>query len=98
MDHTYIEPTKFTNLRTGEESLGWRAYDDYDQVYDNTWEKEDMPEDDLKFLQRVLETSNDEKLWAMLESCEANKTGLYVGDTFIDWPQLLPLLETVRAK
>ena len=54
MNRIYIEPTKFTNLRDGEEYFGWRAFDDYAQAYDNTWEKADIPDDDISFLIRKL--------------------------------------------
>lgn len=57
-----------------------------------------MSGDDLAFLKRILETSRDETLWAMLDFCEQYERGLYVNDTFITWPRLLPLLETIRAK
>lgn len=57
-----------------------------------------MPNDDVAFLKRVLETSNDEALWAMLDFCGNNERGVHVGDTFIDWSELSPLLESVRAK
>ncbi len=98
MNRVYIEPTKFTDLRCGEESFGWRAFDDYSQAYDNTWSKADMPDDDVVFLQRVMETSDDEALWAMLDFCGDNRRGVHVGDTFIDWHELSPLLESIRAK
>ena len=98
MNRVFIEPTKFANARTGDESFGWRAFDGDGQAYDNTWKREEMPTDDLAFLKRVLETSRDETLWAMLSFCEQYERGLYVGNTFITWPRLLPLLETIHAK
>ena len=98
MNRVYIEPTKFTDLRSGDESFGWRAFDDYSQTYDGSWSKTDMPEDDVAFLKRVLATSEDEALWAMLDFCGENERGVHIGETFIDWSELLPLLESVRAK
>ena len=98
MNRVYIEPTKFTNLRGGEEYFGWRAYDDYAQAYDNTWEKADISDDDVAFLKRVLKMNDDETLWSMLDFCAEHERGVYVGDTFVDWPELLLLLETVRTK
>lgn len=96
MNRVYIEPTKFTDLRCSEESFGWRAFDDYAQAYDNTWRKGDMLVDDLAFLKRVLETSDDETLWAMLDFCGDSQRGVHVGDTLIDWAELSLLLKTVR--
>jgi len=92
MNRVFIEPTKFTDLRCGEESFGWRAFDDFAQAYDNTWSKADMPDDDVAFLKRVLATSEDEALWAMLDFCSDFRRGIHVGDTFIDWPELRLLL------
>ena len=70
--------------RGGEEYFGWRAYDDYAQAYDNTWEKGDIPDDDVAFLKRVLKMNDDETLWSMLDFCAENERGVHVGDTFVD--------------
>lgn len=97
MNRVHIEPTKFVNVRSNRETFGWRAFDDYAQAYDNTWSKDEMVEDDLEFLRRVIETSSDEALWAMLEFCEENKQGVFVGDSFIKWENFSPILDSVRA-
>ncbi|MBI3415891.1 MAG: hypothetical protein HY043_11365 [Verrucomicrobia bacterium] len=97
MNRVCIEPTKFTDLRSGGESFGWRAFDDYSQAYDGSWSKADMPEDDVVFLKRVLATSEDKALWAMVDFCSDFRQGIHVGDNFVDWPELSPLLGFVRA-
>jgi hypothetical protein len=97
MNRVHIEPTKFTNSRSGEETFGWRAFDDYAQAYDNTWNEKDTPGDDLEFLKRVLKTSDDETLWGMMEFCEENEQGIFVGNTFFEWEELSPVLESVRV-
>ena len=97
MNRVTIEPTKFTDLRSGEETFGWRAFDDYSQAYDNTWSEKDVPKDDLDFLTRVLEVSDDETLWGMLEFCEENEQGIHVGSSFIEWQEFSPLLKSVHA-
>jgi hypothetical protein len=97
MNRVHIEPTKFTNLRSGKETFGWRAFDDYAQAYDNTWSEKDMPKDDLEFLKRVLEVSEDETLWGMLDFCEENEQGIHVGNRFIEWQKLSPVLESIRV-
>ena len=97
MNRVHIEPTKFTNSRSNIETFGWRAFDDYAQAYDNTWNEKDMPKDDLEFLKRVLETSNDETLWEMLEFCEENAQGIHIGDSLIEWGEFSPILESVRV-
>ena len=60
-------------------------------AYDNTWSKNDIPDDDLAFLKRVLEASDDETLWAMLDFCGHDQSGVYVGGTLIDWIELSSL-------
>jgi hypothetical protein len=42
MNRVCIEPSKFTDLRSGEESFGWRAFDDHSQTYDSSWSKADI--------------------------------------------------------
>lgn len=56
-----------------------------------------MPDDDVVFLKRVLATSEDEALWAMMNFCAEYERGLYVGNTFVDWPEPSLLLEAARA-
>ena len=92
MNHVCIEPTKFVDLRSGEESFGWRAFDDHSQAYDSSWSKADMLDDGLAFLKRVIATSEDQAVWAMLDSCGNFRHGIRVGDTTIDWPELSLLL------
>jgi len=55
-----------------------------------------MPGDDVAFLKRVLATSEDEALWAMMDFCSEFRRGVHVGDTFIDWPKLRLLLRYER--
>jgi hypothetical protein len=97
MNCVYIEPTQFVDLRTGEKHYGWRAWDDHGQVYDNTWGKQDIPKSDLEFLKKVFESNQDEALWEMLEFCEQNDVGIFVGDSYHDWCSVAPLLNAIRA-
>ena len=52
-----------------------------------------MPDDDVAFLKRVLAKSEDEALWAMIDFCSDVRQGIHVGDNFVDWPELSPLLQ-----
>ncbi len=85
-----VEPTEFRNLRSETSTLGVRVYDDYDQAYDNTWEK--IPEDDLDIL-RVLRESDDKAIVAMLDHIEEHKTGVEIGGTFYDWDEIKHIFE-----
>jgi len=87
-----ITPTKFEDVRSGEVSLGWRAYDDYFTDYDNTWDA--IPDSDLDFFQKVLSEGFDGDAHTdALESALENKGGLYLGDTWYTLEQLKPALE-----
>jgi hypothetical protein len=88
----YFEPTKFTNVRHGGVSFGYRAYDDYGQSYDNTWEV--IPDDDIEFLKKIIDC-NDELVGAMLDFAQENQQGVYVSGNFIEWAELHPLLVRV---
>lgn len=81
MNKVNIEPTKFINTRTGSETYGYRAYDDEGQTYCNTFV--DPPaDDDLDFLEQVMENSPDEILQGMLDFVLESESGLYIGGEF----------------
>jgi hypothetical protein len=84
-----IQPTKFTNVRTGEETFGYRIYDENGQIYDNTWK--DIPEDDLDVLERVLQEPSD-VAGDMLDFVRENKTGIYIGEEFYSWKQIKDIM------
>jgi hypothetical protein len=80
-----IIPTKFVNVRTGSETFGYRAYDNYDQCYYNTWDA--IPDDDLEVLRMVLEDPCD-ALSGMLDFCEEEMSGLWIGDNYLEWDEI----------
>jgi hypothetical protein len=63
----YIEPTIFTSVRTGSVTYGYRAYDDRDQTYCNTFDSPPA-EDDIEFLEQVMKNGADSVLSSMLLS------------------------------
>jgi hypothetical protein len=88
MNRVHIEPTIFTNPRfkpgtEGQQTFGWRAWDDLGQCYDNTWH-DGIPDDDMEFLKKVLQ-SDDVLLWAMIEYCDEEKKGVHIGDHYYTW-------------
>lgn len=87
-------PTQFINMRTGSVSFGFRAYDDYGQTYDNTWEL--IPDDDMEFLKLVVD-SNDETVGSMFEFAAENQQGVYVGEAFYEWDEYKHLLIAVGS-
>ena len=80
-----IEPTQFTNTRSGESTFGFRAYDDYGQTYENIFES--IPDDNLEFLALVVEYPN-EILGGMLEYARINEKVIKVGGTFYEYDEI----------
>jgi hypothetical protein len=92
MNNPNFYPTKFVDLRTGQETFGFRAADDYDQAYNNTWDS--VPEDDLEFLRQIIEDSTDEKVQSMLEFVEENENGVYIDKTYYSWDEIKHLFDS----
>lgn len=83
-----FEPTEFTNVRTGEVSRGYRAYDDYASTYSNGWES--IPDDDLEFLAMVIEDGNEEAT-KLLNHCAEHERGVFIGPVFYGWEKIREL-------
>jgi len=84
-----IEPTEFTNIRSGEKTYGVRVYDDYDQCYDNTWDE--IPVSDMDILRKVLRIS-DYKIGCMLDFVKENNNGIYIGGEWYVWNDVKDIL------
>ena len=84
MDVT-IQPTEFTNVRSGEVTYGVRVYDDQGQAYDDIWD--DIPDDDMDVLHRVLE-SEDHDIVEMLEFVAEHKKGIHIGEEWYKWNEI----------
>jgi hypothetical protein len=95
MNRCHIEPTKFTNMRTGNETYGYRCWDDFGQSYENCLER--IPDDDLKFLELVLNESINEVLWAIIDFCEENQHSLEIGNMNYEWEEIAPIIKRVRG-
>ncbi len=84
MNNVTIEPTQFVNMRSGNSTLGFRAYDDEDKVYCNVMEV--ISDDDLEFLEAAREAARgDEGFESMLDFCNENGKGLYIGDVWYEY-------------
>jgi len=66
-------------------TYGVRLQDDYATTYDNTWE--DIPDDDLELLARVLKTT-DEVGDDMLSSLAEQEQGCYVDNVWYTWDEI----------
>jgi hypothetical protein len=77
-----IEPTKFEDVRTGEVSYGVRVYDEYEALYDNTWDN--IPDSDSEVYEKVRENSDlaaliDAYLDSHLDSEKENDPVIMIG-------------------
>lgn len=90
-----IQPTKFEDVRTGDVTYGFRAYDDYGQSYGNTMDS--ISDDDLEFLREVCEkyysVLGDQYLVSLLDSVVEMEKGLYIGDTYYEYAQIGAILD-----
>ena len=80
-----IMPTVFIDAKTGGETYGYRAYDDYAQTYFNIWE--DIPDNDMDILKRAIE-EHDETLGSMFEYVQEYQTGITIGDDYYEWEEI----------
>ena len=85
-----IEPTEFTNIRTGMKSHGVRVYDDYGQTYDNTWAF--IPDDDMEILEKV-KNSDDEIVVAIIDHLVEMQKGITIGDNWYEWDDIKHLFD-----
>ena len=82
--------TSFSLVRTefkdyNGTSYGYRAYDDYEQLYCNNWA--DKPnEDDKEFF---LEVVDDGTAADLVSSCHDNQTGVTIDGTFYEFEEIV---------
>lgn len=85
MNTVRIEPTKFTDVRDGTETYGYRIYDNYGSHYDNTLES--IPDDDLELLKIVVENDSD-IITDMLNHLNEKGNGLEIGNVWYDYSEI----------
>ena len=84
-----IEPTEFVNVRSGQKTFGFRIYDDYSQLYDNTWE--DIPSDDLDVLERVVNSDSSE-IKTMIDFVKEHETRIEIGGNYYEFDEIKDIL------
>ena len=80
--------TTFVNV-TGEQTFGFRMYDEYESTYGNCFDA--VIEDDLEFLSKVILDDADDTS-DMLEFAAAN--GCYINGTWYDVDEISHLFAT----
>jgi len=87
-----IEPTRFTNVRTGDSTVGVRVYDEYIQAYDNTLIS--IPDDDMDLLELVLEAHHSGgEIGEALDSVREDEKCLFIGGLRYEWDEVKHLFE-----
>ena len=76
-------------------TVGWRAHDDMRQTYANNWH-DGTPQDDLRFLSKVLE-SDDETLWEMIDACQNENRGVFVAEKYYPWDKIETVVKAARS-
>ena len=84
--------TTFVNT-TGEQTFGFRMYDDYEATYCNLFDA--VIEDDLQLLREVILTDADSTS-DMLEFAAAN--GCFINSTWYDVDEILHLFTTAEVE
>jgi len=90
---TNLIPTSFTDIRTGEISLGYRLYDDYESTYCNIMNLNDptyqIPNDDLEFLNDAMEYLKGDNISKnMISDLKENQLGIFIGPTWYDYDKI----------
>jgi hypothetical protein len=84
-NRVHVVPTRFEDVRSGTTRFGVRVFDDETMAYDDSWD--DLPEDDLKVLARVLEDP-DEITADLLSFVQSQERGCDVGGTWYPWEEI----------
>lgn len=91
-----IQPTIFRNHPNGEETYGFRAYDDYAQIYNNTWES--IPDDDLEILALAIGTCAASDFVEMIDYLIDAEKGINIGSASYSWEEIRPILCGAETK
>lgn len=91
-----LDATKFTN-KDGNETYGYRMYDDYAQMYDNCAESNIMEMDDMELFRHALDRSTDLS-GEMFYFCKCEGKGMYINDTWYDHDEIKPILVEVYGE
>jgi hypothetical protein len=93
--------TKFSNVKTGNVSFGYRLYDGYGATYNNTreidnWtenqEDQKFPDDDLDTLREAMELFEADNIAkAMFQFIEENEGGIEIDGTWYNWNEIKEL-------
>jgi len=79
-NRAHFTRTKFSDPDGSNATFGYRAADDYEMYYDDSWATPG-PEDDMEFLHHIRETAS-EGVQDLFDWMRENQSGCYIND---DW-------------
>ena len=79
-NRVHFTRTKFSDPDGGNVTFGYRAADDHEMYYDDSWATPG-PEGDMEFLHHIRETAS-EGVQDLLDWMRENQSGCYIND---DW-------------
>lgn len=92
-DAVTIIPTEFKDIRTGEVSFGFRAFDSIHFTYCNSLEE--IPKDDMEFLTLVVDNGDDVLIAMLEEKCITTNNGLFIGNTWYEHDDVIDIVDPV---
>ncbi len=90
MNRVCLQATKFVNHPQKTETFGYRIYDEYAQVYDNTLES--LPDDDLDLLREAMKSDNVQ-VTDMIDF--AITRGIEINGEWYEWEKISHLFDGV---
>lgn len=91
-----LTKTKFIDLKSGEESFGWRMYDNYGKDYSNVFLEEELEKlDDLGLLTHAANSLHEEDfpVGGILDYCIENETGIIIDETYHEFSEIQEILQ-----
>lgn len=96
--------TKFSNVKTGDVSFGYRLYDGYEATYNNSrfpyegskgWDgktDQTFPDDDLDTLKEAMKLFDDDEVAkVMFKFIKDNEGRIEIDGTWYDWNEIKEL-------
>jgi len=87
----YIVRTKFTDMK-GQETFGYRIFDDYESDYYNGLDKEDIASEGLDFLELIIGQGSFGGIFPSITGhLYEMQRGIYIDDDWFDYETIAPI-------
>lgn len=91
-NRAYLTATKFVDIVSGDSSYGWRVVDGYTTKYWDSYEANEIPEDNLQLLRKVVKSDHSEEIMSLLDHLRENEKGLYINGNYHEWGEVKDIL------